>query len=251
MWKMSVWPDILFAAMLFGGGRRKNARQGESVAIDVDVDLADFYTGGEVTREIRRMVVCRGCSTKPDSPKCKPCTACPPEVRMVRQQVAPGMFMEQQQRVPSKERCRHENKVLKAVVEKGMADGSEIVFEHESEQRPGQIPGDVVFRLHARGHARFQREGDNLHTTVHLTLREALVGFRRVLKHLDGHDVVLDFPATVTQHGISRTIAGEGMAVPVDRVSSQAAFGDLIVHFEVRFPASLTSEQTKVIEQFF
>jgi DnaJ-class molecular chaperone len=237
------------AAMLFGGGRRNN-RQGESVAIEVDVDLADFYTGAEASREIRRLVVCRGCGgpdkSKKQSPKCSACSRCPDEIKMVRRNVGGNMFIEQQQRVPSEYLCRHENKKLTAVVERGVQDGAEVVFEHESEQRPGMIPGDVIFRLRARPHPRFTRDGDNLLTTVHLTLKEALVGFRRVLKHLDGHEVVLEHQG-VTKPSEVRVVDGEGM--PVHNFPSTA--GNLVVTYLVRFPEALNRDQTEAIERLF
>ena len=78
--------------------------------------------------------------------------------------------------VESKEKCKREEKSLKAdererggeggmpdharsppchslpstrqaTIEKGMPDSEQITFKYESEQKPGQIPGDVVFKL--------------------------------------------------------------------------------------------------------
>lgn len=46
--------------------------------------------------------------------------------------------------------------MLKADIEKGMPSDHKIVFEKESEQRPGMIPGDVVFQLRQIKHARFR-----------------------------------------------------------------------------------------------
>lgn len=38
-------------------------------------------------------------------------------------------------------------KQLNIVVEKGMKDGDEVVFEREAEQIPDHIPGDVIFTV--------------------------------------------------------------------------------------------------------
>lgn len=73
---------------------------------------------------IQRRVVCRGCRNKSDG-KCEGCGSCPAEKRMVKKQVRPGMFMQQEERVKSKEKCKEEQTPLEVTVEKGMQDGGE------------------------------------------------------------------------------------------------------------------------------
>jgi hypothetical protein len=47
-----------------------------------------------------------------------------------------------------------------------------------------------VFKLREQGnHPRFRREGNDLHHTMHITLKEALLGFRKSVLHLDGRMV--------------------------------------------------------------
>lgn len=60
-----------------------------------------------------------------------------------------------------------------------MDNGSEILFEGESEQHPDFFPGDIIFVLKVKNHPRFTRERHNLHTTVNLTLKEALLGYSK------------------------------------------------------------------------
>jgi DnaJ-class molecular chaperone len=51
----------------------------------------------------------------------------------------------------------------------------------------GVTPGNVVFKLREQpNHPRFRREGNDLHHTMHITLKEALLGFRKSVLHLDG-----------------------------------------------------------------
>jgi DnaJ-class molecular chaperone len=45
----------------------------------------------------------------------------------------------------------------------------------------GITPGDVIFKLRQAQHPRFRRDGDNLHHEMHLSLREALLGFSRTV----------------------------------------------------------------------
>ncbi len=70
-----------------------------------------------------------------------------------------------------------------------MADGHQIVFEQEGDEAPETTPGDVIFKVKTLPHKRFTRRGNDLYASVNVTLLEALVGFSKKLKHLDGHEV--------------------------------------------------------------
>ena len=58
---------------------------------------------------------------------------------MVQREMRPGMIVQQQEEVQSKEKCKNEETVLKAHVEQGMDNGAELTFPRMSEQLPGQI----------------------------------------------------------------------------------------------------------------
>lgn len=237
--------------MLFGGGggrggqggKRRSAKKGNDARLEVGVSLEDLYNGGEVSARIQRNVICRGCKGK-SSGKCSRCNRCPNEVRMVQRQVGPGMVMQMQEEVPSEHRCKMESKQLTATIEKGMPDGAEVTFERESEQRPGMIPGDVIFRIKQRDHDRFRREGNDLHHDMTISLRESLLGFKRSIQHLDGHAVEIASEG-VTRPAFVMRKAGEGM--PVHNVPSQS--GDLYVKFTVSFPQDFTEAQRSLIDQ--
>lgn len=105
---------------------------------------------------------------------------------------------------------------------------------------PQSIPGDVIFVVQGAPHPTFERTGDDLHTTIQLTLKEALLGCARTVKTLDGRD--LTFHAHPgTEHGTMLVARGEGMTPA----------GSLIVTFAVRLPRALTEEQRTAIETLF
>lgn len=85
---------------------------------------------------------------------------------MVQRQVGGGFIVQQQEEVPSKEKCKDEEKKLEVTIERGMESGTEIRFKYMSEQRPQQIPGDVILVLKQQRHARFERKGNHLHHTM-------------------------------------------------------------------------------------
>jgi DnaJ-class molecular chaperone len=110
----------------------------------------------------------------------------------------------------------------------------------------GITPGDVIFKLKQAPHSRFRREGDALHHEMRLSLREALLGFKRPIRHLDGRDVIVEHKG-VTQPFEVRKVAGEGM--PVHNFPSQR--GDLFVKYVVDLPRTLSPDQQDTVGKLF
>lgn len=224
-------------------GRPVGIQKGKDVTSKIRVTLEDMYKGSQVNAKVRRRVVCRGCRTNRNSPKCTGCgPSCPAERKTVQRQMG-HMLFNQEIDVPSEERCKEEVTTLEAVVERGMADGSAITFERASEQSPGQVPGDVILQVEAVPHRVFKRNGNDLSMVLQLTLRQALLGFSRTIRHLDGH------PVTISNSGVSQphqvlVLQGEGM--PVHGVPSE--FGSLHVELMVSMPSRVSEEEKRWLE---
>ena len=77
-------------------------------------------------------------------------------------------------------------------IERGMADGQRITFEGEADESPDYTAGDVMFTIRTAPHPVFIRRGDNLYMKEHISLKEALVGFKRSVKQLDGSEVKVE-----------------------------------------------------------
>jgi DnaJ-class molecular chaperone len=236
-------------AMFFGGGQQRQ-NKGPNAQVEMQVSLEQLYQGGKQSARIARRIVCRGCAE--DNPKaktkdrCKKCPQrCPPEVRLVQRQHG-NMIFQQQEQVQSKHHCKNEDKDLEVTIEKGFADGAQITFPYASEQRPGQVPGDVVVLLKQKKHHLFDRRDNHLHVNLKVTLKEALTGFTKEIPHLDGHVVPIKVaPGNIIYPFQTMVINGEGM--PLHEVPSQ--FGDLHVAFEVVFPRTLTEEQRAKLKE--
>merc|ERR1711871_789264 len=241
-------------SMLFGGGQQQQGRKskkGADARVELAVSLEDMYNGGNVDASISRRVVCRGCKNGgkgKNRERCSKCGRCPNEVRTVMRQMAPGFNVQQQEEVPSKHRCREEKTELETVVERGMKHGSQIKFERMSEQRPGFIPGDVIMTLKQKPHKLFRHEGNDLHVDMTISLKEALLGFSRTIKHLDGHEVEVGVPeGKITKPWQIIRLRGEGM--PVHETPDEK--GTLHVKMKIRFPRQLTAEQRAFVEDHF
>ena len=236
-------------AQFFGGGRQEETK-GPNANVEFQVTLEQLYKDGQERARIARRVVCRGCDddaikTKPKD-RCKLCGRCPNEVRMVHRQMGNGFIVQQQEQVTSKYRCKNEDKDLDLTIERGAAPDTQITFPFASEQKPGQVPGDVIVVLKQQKHSLFERKESHLHMTMKISLKEALLGFSKSITHLDGHVVPIAVaPGQVVKPFQVMVIQGEGM--PVHEVPSQ--FGDLHVTFELVFPRTVTAEQREALEK--
>jgi DnaJ family protein B protein 4 len=91
-------------------------------------------------------------------------------------------------------------------------------------------------------HPTFKRSGDNLITTVELSLKEALTGWERIIKTIDGKSIRVSKPGP-TQPDYEEEYPGLGM--PISKKPGER--GKLIVKVKVRFPTNLTASQKEVL----
>jgi DnaJ-class molecular chaperone len=234
----------------FGGGQQQQGRQGGNKGQDfqanLEATLEQLYNGAEVPTSISRRVVCRGCKGKKGKgkPHCKECKRCPNEVKTVQRQVGPGFMVNQQVEVKSKEKCKEQSVTLKATIERGHDDGAQIAFPRMSEQKPGQIPGDVIFVIKTKDHARYTRRGNDLHMGIELSLKEALLGFSKSFQHLDGHEFTVEAQGVTRPFQVIR-LRNEGM--PLHGTPSE--LGSMHVKCTVKMPKKLTAQQRELIEK--
>lgn len=113
-------------------------------------------------------------------------------------------------------------------------------MEQEADEYPDAIPGDMVFMVTTDPHPVFERQGDNLYTKQHITLIEALTGFEKTIKQLDGSDIKLE-RSGVTQYGFVQTIKGAGMP----HYDNPSQHGDLFVEYQVVFPTHIDEDVVK------
>ena len=94
-------------------------------------------------------------------------------------------------------------------IEKGMRNGQQIVLRGESEQSPDYRPGDLVIILKQEKHEFFHTRKDlDLYGDFKLTLKEALLGYSKTIKHLDNRQITIDSKLP-TQPFYVRKIANE------------------------------------------
>lgn len=238
--------------------------RGPNARIDVDVDLSDLYNGATRSIEFEKRVVCSKChGTGGKLGATKKCPVCKGRGATLQNINMFGMQMQMEQEcnkcggkgIIFNEVCPHckgrkvvrENKKLILEIEKGMENGQKIVFKGESEQSPDTIPGDLIITLKQKKHNFFkQRKRNDLYADVNLNLKEALFGYNKKIKHLDGREFYIE-SQKVTQPDETRIITGEGM--PVHKFPSQK--GDLFIKFKVKLPKSLNKKEKELIKEIF
>ncbi|KAI0925708.1 hypothetical protein AcV5_008373 [Taiwanofungus camphoratus] len=239
----------------FGPGAGPRRSKGKDSVIPYDVTLEDLYNGKTVKMNMEKEVVCSGCkgSGGRGSAKPKPCVKCEGKGWTVTQtQVGPNRYASSRARcteceghgekLREKDRCKKckgrktvkEKTRQEIFIERGMVDRQKIVLAGAGDEEPGIPPGDVVFLLKTRHHDSFMRSGNDLLTTINITLSEALLGFSRIIiTHLDGRGIrVSSPPGKIVRPAACIVLRDEGM--PVHKNPDQK--GNLYVVIEVDMP---------------
>ena len=254
--------SAFFGDDLFGVGTRQRRSRGQDVAAEVEVELVDAATG--TTREVpfEAVVACGRCSGGGAEPGTgtRTCDACGGVGRL--QQVSRSVFGEfvRTQACPQcggdgrivEQPCTDcggsgrivEAKTLGVEIPPGIHDGQRIRLSgagHAGSQ--GGPAGDVYVRVVVRRDPRFVREGDDVYSTIDLTVTEAALGTSRRIETLDG-EVELGFDPG-TQPGEIRVLSGRGMPV-----LQGFGRGEHRVLVNVVVPRHLTDEQRALLEEF-
>ena len=256
--------SVFFGEDLFGpgpGGRRTAARGGDVMA-EVEIALAEAATG--VTKSVPFPVVvtcatCQGTGAKPETTP-ERCPRCAGSGRL--QSVSSSVFG-QFVRTQTCPECRgagevvhdpcpdcggagrvREERTLDVEIPPGIHDGQRIRLTGEGHAgASGARAGDVYVLVHVKPDARFVREGNDIFSTVDLTIAEAALGTRVTVPTLEG-EVELELPPG-TQPGELRVLRGRGMPV-----LQGFGRGDHRVLVNVRVPRQLTDEQRRLLEEF-
>jgi curved DNA-binding protein len=123
----------------------------------------------------------------------------------------------------------------------GASEGSRLRIPGQGSPGQGGGPaGDLLLTIHVTEHPHFERDGDDLHLEVPITLGEAYRGEKIKIPTPDG-DVTLKVPAR-TQSGHVTRLRGKGVA----RKGKEP--GDLYVKFVVHVPTVEDPEVAKAIE---
>lgn len=233
----------------------------------MQVSLEEVYNGAVRKLALQKSVICDKCEGRGGKTgavdTCNTCQGKGVEIKI--QQIMPGFVQKHEQIcrtclgqgevINPKDRCKscngkktiRDRKILEVHVDKGMLDSQRIVFSGEGDQEPGLQPGDIIIVLDVKKHPVFQfGNGTDLAMVMDLQIVESLCGFQKVIKTLDGRDlVVTSLPGEVVKDKEIKCIIGEGLPVYKDPTVK----GRLIIQFNVIFPDAIPMEITPALEQ--
>jgi molecular chaperone DnaJ len=251
-----------FGESLFGQATRPGGpSRGGDVAASTDVSLAEAFKGVSVSVSHRVAQSCETCGGNGAAPGTAPvsCDTCGGAGRV--QQVSQSVFG-QFVRNATCPRCEglgrivetpcgtcdglgrtlHE-RALDIDIPAGIADGQRILVRGEGHAGElGGPAGDLLVQVRVRPQPGIERDGDDLHTVVELTMTQAALGASLSVPGPD-REVEVGIPAG-TQPGAVQVLRGQGM--PSLQGSRRGSFH---VHVRVHVPRRLDDEQRTLVEQ--
>lgn len=248
------------------GGQPQRPTRGKDIKHAIACTLEELYKGKISKLALNKTILCKGCKGLGGKEgKVTKCTGCGGVgVKFVTRQMGP-MIQRFQTTCDKcsgsgdicdpKDRCGEcrgkktlsERKILQVHIDPGMKEGQKVVFDGEGDQEPGITPGDVIFVVQEKEHAKFTRKANDLYYEAELDLLTALAGGEFAFEHISGDYIkVTILPGEVISPGSVKVVEDQGM--PIYRQSTK---GHLFIKFTVKFPENnfASEDKLKILEQ--
>jgi molecular chaperone DnaJ len=254
--------SAFFGDDVFGVATGPRRTRGSDLAAQVEIDLEEAAEG--VTRAVPFQVaeLCETCAGDGVAPGKSPrtCPRCDGSGRLeqvtrtalgefVRSQACPGCSGAGRIIDDPCPECEGAGRVLadrelQVEIPPGIHDGQRIRLSGVGHAGAlGGQAGDVYVLVRIRPHEQFVREGDDIYSTVNLSMTDAALGTRVKIPTLEGEEE-LEFESG-TQPGEVRLLRGLGMPV-----LQGFGRGDHRVLVNVAVPRQLNDDQRRLLEEF-
>lgn len=256
-----IFSDI-FGGAFGGGGRRgrDNRRRGQDIQVDMEISFEEMVRGVDREVTLRKNTVCDVCHGTGGEPgaaqeTCPTCKGAGQVQQTVRSflgtfaQVTTCPTCSGVGKVYTKKchKCGGDGRVkkeerIRVDIPAGISNGQTISLSGMGEAgEKGAASGDLFITIHVQPHKTLTREGQNILSTVHISMSQAALGSKVDVETIEGL-VSMKIPAG-TQSGELFRIKGKG--VPHLGRSSR---GDQLVKVIVQIPKGLSRDQKKAIE---
>src|SRR3954468_18206287 len=244
---------------IFGSGRaRSNVYRGADLRYNLEISLEEAARGTETRIRIPTLEQCDTCKGSGAKPGTQPvtCTSCngQGQVRMTQgffsiQQTCPrchgtGKMIPTPCTACSGAGRVKQQKTLAVKIPSGVDEGDRVRLTGEGEPGVNGGPaGDLYVQVHIKAHPVFQRDHDDLHCEMPISITTAALGGEVEIPTLDG-SARIRVPAE-TQSGKTFRLKAKG----IKGVRSQGP-GDLFCHVVVETPVNLTERQRQLLREF-
>jgi len=255
-----IFGDIFGQGRAGGGGGQRGGRQvyrGSDLSYAMEITLEEAAKGKDAQIRIPTWDECETCHGNGAKPGTKvvTCTTCHGQGSV---QMRQGFFSVQQtcpqcrgtgKLIPEPcTSCQGQGKLkkqktLEVKMPAGIDDGMRIRSAGNGEPGTNGGPaGDLYIEVRIKKHDIFERDGDDLHCNVPISMITAALGGEIDVPTLDGK-VAIDIPEG-TQAGKQFRLRGKG----IKGVRSSYP-GDLYCHISVETPVKLTEHQRKLLKE--
>jgi len=233
------------------GGQRQRVVKGSNLRIRVKLTLEEIANGVEKKIKVKRKIKASGttyktCTTCNGAGQVtritntilgrmqtsSPCTTCGGAGEMIDKKPAGA---DAQGLIASEE-------TVSIKIPAGVVDGMQLKVSGKGNEAPGNgISGDLLVAITEEDHATLQREGDNLHYDLYVSIPDAVLGTSKEIDTVTGK-VRIKIDAGVQSGKILR-LRGKG----IPSINGYGR-GDLLVHVSVWTPKTLDKKQVDFFE---
>ncbi len=235
----------------FGGGGQRRVK-GSNLRVRVNLTIEEIANGVDKKIKIKRKKQAPGVTYK----TCSTCNGAGQVTRIQNtilgrmQTSAPcptcggaGQIMDKRPDGADAQGLIVEEETVSVKIPAGVVDGMQLKVQGKGNDAPGNgISGDLLVAIQELDHDFLQREGDNLHYDLYISISEAVLGASKEIDTVTGK-VRIKIEEGVQSGKILR-LRGKG----IPSINGYGK-GDLLVHVNVWTPKTLTKEQKQFFEK--
>lgn len=236
----------------FGGGGGRRTVKGSNLRIRVQLSLEEIANGVDKKIKVKRKKLAQGTTYK----TCSTCNGHGQVTRIQntilgRMQTSAtcstcgglGQIVDSKPANADAEGMLVSEETVSIKIPAGVVDGMQLKVSGKGNDAPGNgIPGDLLVAIEEKPHETLQREGDNLHYDLYISISEAVLGTSKEIETVTGKvRIKIDNGA---QSGKILRLRNKG----IPSINGYGN-GDLLVHVNVWTPKSLSKEQREFFEK--
>ncbi len=257
--------DIFSDLFGFGGGSsrtraRSNPNVGQSIRVNIEVDLQDLMEDFKKEMTYSHQVACEACHGTGSANGTASNVTCPTcgGVGQIRQSSG---FFSMQRTCPTcggrgfviKDPCPNcrgtgtvrKSQTLKIKIPAGIESGSDIIIPQMGNAVANcATPGDLYVRVNVRPHRYFVRSGEDLYVQIPISMTQAALGLDINVKNLKGETIKVSIPAGIQDGKIIR-VKGQGLP----RYRNQDYRGDMYIKVQIETPKRLSMKAKQIMKQ--